>query len=143
MEITEDDVEPRTWEFAELGRAVTGVELVAATHAMQSWSRDLAAWWEDDGYDILVTPTVAAPPPEIGSIAANPGSEMAYLQYTPQFNVSGQPAMSLPMHWNDAGLPIGVQLVAAYAREDLLFQVASQLEEASPWSDRWPRGLEA
>jgi amidase len=54
------------------------------------------------------------------------------------FNFTGQPAISLPLRWNDAGLPIGVQLVAAYGREDLLIRVAAQLEKEQPWADRWP-----
>jgi amidase len=58
--------------------------------------------------------------------------------YTMPFNVTGQPAISLPLHWNDAGLPIGVQLVAAYGREDVLLQVAAQLEQETPWADRLP-----
>ena len=59
-----------------------------------------------------------------------------WVPFTPPFNMSGQPAISLPLHWNDAGLPIGVQLVAAYGREDVLVRVAAQLEAAHPWADR-------
>jgi amidase len=62
----------------------------------------------------------------------------AYVPFTPAFNSSGQPAISLPMAWNGDGLPIGVQLVAAYGREDLLIRVAAQLESAQPWSHRRP-----
>jgi amidase len=61
-----------------------------------------------------------------------------WFQYTQQFNMTGQPAISLPLHWSDGGLPIGVQLVAAPFREDLLIRVASQLEAAAPWAHRRP-----
>ena len=61
-----------------------------------------------------------------------------YAIFTAGFNASGQPAISLPLHWSEDGLPIGVQLVAAYGREDLLIRVAAQLEQAQPWADRWP-----
>ncbi len=63
----------------------------------------------------------------------------AYCAFTSAFNLSGQPAISLPLHWTADGLPIGVQLGAAYGREDLLLQVAAQLERAAPWTGRRPR----
>jgi amidase len=63
---------------------------------------------------------------------------MNLIPFTPAYNVTGQPAVSLPLFWNGAGLPIGSQLVAAFGREDLLIQVAAQLEAARPWRDRIP-----
>ena len=105
------------------------------------WARRMADWWND--HDLLVTPTLGAPPPELGWFTAdgpqNEGARIvSFIPYTAQFNMTGQPAISLPLHWTPAGLPVGVQLVAAYGREDLLIRVASQLEQAAPWSDRHP-----
>ncbi len=81
----------------------------------------------------------------IGEIEPKPGEPMAgmrraaeFVPFTPAFNTSGQPAVNLPLYWNADGVPIGVQLVAGYGREDLLIQVASQLEAANPWSHRRP-----
>jgi amidase len=104
----------------------------------------MAAWWQG-GFDVLVTPTIAEPPPKLGEFDSPPDNPMQGLfraaglvPYTPAFNVTGQPAVSVPLHWNDAGLPIGVQLVAAFGREDVLLRVAAQLEVAAPWSGRTP-----
>lgn len=62
----------------------------------------------------------------------------AFMPYTAQFNVTGQPAVSLPLHWTADGLPVGVQIVAAFGREDVLVRVAAALEDAAPWADRRP-----
>jgi amidase len=94
-------------------------------------------------FDLLVTPTVGAPPPELGWFtAAGPEGEgrriNSFIPYTAQFDVTGQPAISLPLHCSDDGLPVGVQLVAAYGREDVLVRVAAALEQAAPSAQRRP-----
>jgi amidase len=106
-------------------------------------TRKVAEWFTD--FDLLLTPTLAEPPPLLGEFDSPPDNPLhglfraaALVPFTPPFNVTGQPAISLPLHWNDAGLPIGVQLVAPYGREDVLIRVAAQLEQAQPWADRRP-----
>ena len=103
----------------------------------------MAGWWAG-GFDVLVTPTVNGPPPRLGFLDADGDLKASaqrvreFMPYTAQLNVSGQPAVSLPLHTSDEGLPMGVQLVAAYGREDLLVGLSSQLEQAAPWADRRP-----
>jgi amidase len=143
-ELTADDVEPYTWVMAEMANGVSGVDLARALAASAAFTRDLAGWWAG-GFDLLLTPTLGAVPPRIGELSPELDDADAFrraltalVPYTTHFNVSGQPAISLPLHWNDEGLPIGVQLVADYAREDVLFRVAAQLEAARPWAHRRP-----
>ena len=139
-----EDVELSTWMAAERGRSPSAPEHLANVEWLQDWSRRLAAWWQS-GFDLLLTPTIAEPPPPLGQFTGTQDNPMRGLirggqvaPFTGAFNASGQPAISLPLHWNDEGLPIGVQLAAAYGREDVLIQVASQLEEARPWASRRP-----
>ena len=138
-----DEVEPLNWMLAEQGRALGAVEYVKQAEAAQAWARELAAHWGRD-FDLLVTPTCPAPPPPLGLLAPLvPFGELlarlgALTVFTMPFDVTGQPAISLPLHWSADGLPIGVQLAAAYGREDVLFRVASQLEQARPWRERRP-----
>jgi amidase len=103
----------------------------------------VAVWWED--HDVLVTPTMPVLPTRLGAFDSPPDNPLEGLAlsttvvlYTAPFNITGQPAISLPLHWSEGGLPVGVQLVAAYGREDQLFQVAAQLEAAAPWAGRTP-----
>ena len=142
--ITEQDVEPLTWALAESGRQVTASQYIDAVSALQVFTRRLAEWW-DGGFDLLLTPTLGEPPVPLGTFDAQPDNPLHGFfragQFVPslaQFNITGQPAISLPLSWNAEGLPIGSQLVAAYGREDLLLRVAAQLEQARPWSDRRP-----
>jgi amidase len=139
--IGEDEIEPRNVAYRRAGKALDAVTYLGSRAWLGTWSRRMADWWND--HDLLVTPTVGAPPPELGWFtAAGPAEEgtriASFIPYTAQFNLTGQPAVSLPLHWTPGGLPVGVQLVAAYGREDLLIRVASQLEQAAPWSGRRP-----
>jgi amidase len=150
--IRAEDVEPLTWALAETGDAVGAMALLAAHAWLSEGNRDVARWWRDgttaagsDGFDLLVTPTLAEPPVPLGTFAGSPGNPLEglfraglFCPFTPPFNVTGQPAISLPLHWTPEGLPVGVQLVAAYGAEDVLLRVAGQLEEARPWAGMRP-----
>lgn len=142
--LTEDEVEPVNWNQAQYARSVDSHQYVTALAAVAQFRREVQAWWAG-GFDLLLTPTLAELPPRIGEHDPVPGDPIAgmrraaeWIPFTPPFNASGQPAINVPLQWNDAGLPIGVQLVAAYGREDLLIQVASQLEATQPWAGRTP-----
>jgi amidase len=140
--IRDDEIEPRNVVHREKGRKLGAPAYLHSRSWISTWSRQMASWWFD--YDLLLTPTLAAPPPELGWFtAAGPEAEheriSSFIPYTPQFNLTGQPAVSLPLHWTPDGLPVGIQLVAGYGREDLLVRVASQLEQAAPWHDRRPQ----
>jgi amidase len=139
-----DDVEPLTWALAEIGRARSAGQYLEAVGQHQVLSRMIAAVHES-GFDLLLTPTLGEPPPTLGSFDDSGPDPMAAFEraflcgcFTAAFNATGQPAISLPLHWSEDGLPIGVQLVAPLGREDLLLRVASQLEQAVPWADRTP-----
>jgi amidase len=141
--LTEDDVEPQTWAYAQLGRAVTGVQYAAGVDSIRNRARETERWWEEQGWDLLLTPTLTIQTPPLGLFKPTKEDPFSSLGmnasiFTVPFNVSGQPAISLPLHWAADGMPIGVQLAAAYGREDLLLRVASQLEIAMPWADRRP-----
>lgn len=142
--VVEDEVEPLTWMMASIGDGVSGVDLAKAISGGARLTRGLGLWW-DSGFDLLLTPTLGDVPPRLGALGGPEGGvrTTGLVPFTTHFNVSGQPAISLPLSWNGDGLPIGVQLVADYGREDLLLRVASQLETAQPWADRRPPAVSA
>jgi len=140
---TEQDVEPLTWALVGIGRALNAGQYLSSVQGLQRAARQMAAVFEH--FDVLLTPTLGEPPPELGSFdspADNPLAGLfraaAFVPFTPPFNASGQPAVSLPLHWNDAGLPIGVQFAGRYGDEETLITLSAQLEEARPWADRRP-----
>jgi amidase len=140
--IGEDEIEPRNAGYRRAGAALDAVTYLHSRTWIGTWARRMAHWWTS--HDLLLTPTLGAPPPELGWFTAEgPQGEgrrvLSFIPYTAQFNMTGQPAVSVPMHWTPDGLPVGVQLVAAYGREDLLVRVASQLEQAAPWHRRHPQ----
>jgi amidase len=141
-EMGPDDVEPLTWALVELGRSISAPDYIDAKHAAVELGRSVEEWFAS--YDLLLTPTLGEPPVSLGTFQT-PDEPMlgfmraaSFVPFTPLANMTGQPAISLPMHWNGENLPIGVHFVAQYGREDLLLRIASQLEQASPWVDRIP-----
>jgi len=133
--------ESKTQEQADLGRGIPAPDYLQALAALRSFSRRVVSMWED--YDLLLTPTLAQPLFKIGTPKSFPAAEMLekrfeFSPFTPVFNITGQPAASLPLWWNSDEVPIGVQLVGPPAGEAVLFRVSSQLEEARPWQQRRP-----
>jgi amidase len=142
--VTADDIEPVNWALVEQAKRLTAVDYAVAQEAGWAFRRALQQWWAD-GWDLLLTPTLAEPPPALTEFENNPEHPTApmrragrFAAFTPPFNMSGQPAISLPLHRTADGLPVGIQLAAAYGREDILIRVASQLESAYPWLSHRP-----
>ena len=142
--LADDEFEPLNRVQAEFAAHFTAVDYALALSATTHFRRALQAWWAD-GWDLLLTPTVAELPLPLGTITNKPDHPMDAMErafqfcpFTPPFNTSGQPAINVPVEWTEGGLPVGVQLVAAYGREDVLLRVAGQLEAAKPWAHRTP-----
>ena len=145
---TKDDIEAVNWEQAERASRASALDYAKSVAAAAMFRRALAQWWHD-GFDVLVTPTLSRIPYPVGSFTNDPSDPLKpsrlsteWVRFTAQFNMSGQPAISLPLGRTPSGLPVGVQLVAAYGREDLLLRVASQLETAAPWKGFSPTALD-
>ncbi len=137
--------EAGTWAIAEAGRAVSATDYLGALDGLHQVTREAVAWWLVDGYDLLLTPTIPELPPTLGQFAPTPDNPLNGLfrsaitaGFAAPVNITGQPAMSVPLEVSPQGLPIGMQFVAAPAREDVLIRLAAQLEAARPWADRRP-----
>jgi amidase len=158
------DLEVETWALRMLGERTSAPEFVAAQRTLQLAARRVAPFFET--HDVLLTPTLARPPVPLGSLRAR-GAEAAvmkaltsvragrtvrlllslastiervyeFIPFTPVFNVTGQPAMSVPLYWTEAGLPVGAHFVGRFGDEATLLRLAGQLERARPWAGRVP-----
>jgi len=156
--------EPTTWFLKQVGDELSGRELEEARVTFHAMARDVAAFFERR-CDVYLTATMAYPPVKVGALALKPAERFALgalraipsgtvlrkaladlaagsLEKTPNtqvFNMTGQPAMSVPLHWSAAGLPIGVQLAGRFGDEATLLRLAGQLESTRPWKDRAPK----
>lgn len=139
--VTADEVEPYNWTAAQRGMDMPAHAWLEASERQQLWSTGVVDWMAQ--YDVLVTPTSGTPPLKTADLwppAEKPwriSSTYALIGlFTLPFNVTGQPAISLPLHWTPQGLPVGVQLVANMGHDGLLLRLAAELEVAMPWADR-------
>lgn len=141
--VSRDQVEPLTWALCETGRRRSASEYLLALQTLHRVSRQVAKFFED--FDVLLTPTLGEPPVPLGTFDSTPEDPLkgftrsvSFVPFTPICNVTGQPAMSVPLHWNADGLPVGTHFVGRFGDEATLFRLASQLEEARPWAHRRP-----
>jgi len=141
--LQDGDIEYSTRAMVEIGRAITGPDYVNATIFMHQLGRKFAALHET--YDVYLCPTLGMPPVTLGTIdMMSEDTETytkllrAYCPYTAMFNMTGQPSMSMPLYWSEAGLPIGTMFTGRFGDEATLFQLAGQLERARPWGDKRP-----
>ncbi len=139
----DDELEPLTRAFAAMGEGVTAGVYLSAVSALQRMSRAIARFMVR--YDVVLTATLGEPPLPLGELDPRPDNPMwgmlranQYVPYTPLCNMTGQPAMSVPLSWNGAGLPIGVHFIGRFGDEATLFRLAAQLEAARPWRERHP-----
>lgn len=144
-----DEVEGVTRGAIALAETVSGADYLQVVNQVHRFGREIAAFFES--YDLLITSTLAEPPAKIGRFAPHsedfldhrlgPTGILPYSPFTPAFNASGQPAMSVPLHWNDAGLPIGVHIAARFGADETLIALAAELEAAAPWFGRRPPSM--
>jgi amidase len=138
-----DELEITTWELVEFGRARSAMDLLGAISALSVAARRIGPFFET--YDAWLTPTLARRPMPLGVLNRSYGGaaewwrfDCSFNPWNPIANITGQPAMSVPLHWTDDGLPIGSLVFGQYGQEATLFRLAAQLETARPWADRVP-----
>ena len=139
----DEELEITTWELVEHAGTISGVKLMHAVDQLHSASREIAPFF--DRYDAWLTPTLAQPPLSLGLLNQSYGGAREWWQYDLSFNpwnaianLTGNPAMSVPLAWDAAGLPIGLLFLGRYGDESALFRLAGQLERADAWAARIP-----
>ncbi|MFH1139803.1 MAG: amidase [Pseudomonadota bacterium] len=136
------EVEPLTMALCEVGRGVSATQYLMTIIELQGMARQVARFFQD--YDLFLTPTLAEPPVKLGelSAAADPMKNweriVRYAPFAAVYNATGQPAMSVPLFWNEENLPLGAHFVGRFGDEATLFRLAAQLEQARPWKNRRP-----
>ena len=139
------DMEDATWDWYQAALNTNSAEFLVAVEQAQRLTRNIANWYEKGYFDLLLTPTLSVPPVEIGAFEPNPDKPgqwlidiLSFVAFTYAYNLTGQPAATVPTYWNDAGLPIGMQFVGKLNDEATLIRLAAQLETAQAWIDRKP-----
>ncbi|MCX4745633.1 amidase family protein [Kitasatospora sp. NBC_01287] len=138
---TADRFEELTWQLYQQGRTLSASQYLLAVGTLQRAARAIAGFYES--YDVLLSPVTAWPAPDLGTFAiGTPDQQLLraveFCHETPLANLTGQPAMSVPLHWTDSGLPIGVHATGRFGDEATLFALAAELETAQPWAHRLP-----
>ncbi len=143
-ELREGDLEPITHKWIGNARSLSPVEVVRARKVIHHSSRHMARFQEN--FDAILTPTLGTPPIGHGIVSLSRNDLRAmmeelysFMPFTQLANWTGQPAMSVPLHWSADGLPVGVQFMGRFGDESTLFRLAKQLEDARPWADRRPK----
>lgn len=143
LKVTKDQVEPLSWALFEMGSRYSAPDYLLALQTVQWVSRQFARFFSD--YDVLLTPTLAEPPVPLGTFDSPEDDPLKgfrrageFVPFTGICNMTGQPAMSVPLYWNSEGLPIGSHFIGRFGDEATLFRLAAQLEQARPWAQRRP-----
>ncbi|MGE0094167.1 MAG: amidase [Alphaproteobacteria bacterium] len=142
------EVERVTWQWAEDGKRMTGADYARAVQVLHTTGRKLASFFSK--FDVALTPTLASPPVKLGVVNMMRNDPEVFfddlfdrLPFTPLYNVTGGPAMTVPLHWTASGMPVGVQFGGDFGADVTLFRLASQLETAQPWIGRFPATMAA
>jgi amidase len=143
--IGQEELEPITWGRYEAVLGRSGSDYLVVMEELQRFARKIARWYHNGGYDLLLSPTMRIPPTKLNAFESTPEDPMKWLRAALSFvaftriqNITGQPAMSVPLFWNEDNVPIGVQFAARFGDEATLFRLAAQLEQARPWRNRKP-----